>query len=115
MAARFIDTQEALSGLTGSPRPGEDQAHYQARIRGYLRALDQAVRNSADLRSTTRTDAVWKRIAEDATRLKDEVARCHTMWERQQSASSGRYLGQAMAKALQSVLSILNGLRDAHP
>ena len=115
LAARFIDAQEALSGLTGSPRPGEDRPRYQTRIRGYLRALDQAVRDSADLRSTTRPDAVWKHITEDAGRLKDETARCHVIWEKQPGPNFGKALGQSMAKALQTLLSMLNGLRDARP
>lgn len=122
LAAACVTTQMAMSGLKGTRRPEETPAQFTARIRSYFAALDEAVKSLQPLRRPpTPHDAQqdnlqrWQRLSADVNRLPAEIGAARAAWAAVPKQGEKAPLGPKLARALATVQTILNGLRDARP
>src|ERR1051326_7831663 len=122
IAGKCFNAQFALSGLKGSKKPGETQDQFSVRIKSYLSALDEVEKallpfkqTPALIHSTQENEKIWKGIATNVGILERDLLEAHSAWAATPKEGEKAKLGQKLLQALNTMQSLLSGLRDAKP
>ncbi|MGC8667705.1 MAG: hypothetical protein ACP5VE_06295 [Chthonomonadales bacterium] len=121
-AAYCLEARIALKGLKAEPLPGEPATSYRRRISRYFAALDLACHRLAPLRSAPRLQdrsslniLLWSRIRAHSIRLPVDVAAARATWHNGRPLGSPSVLGSKLLTALDTLMALLNDLRNARP
>jgi len=121
-AAYCLDARLALKGLKGEPLPGETPAEYRRRVSSYLTALHELCKRLTPLRTlpslkdqSPSNDLVWNRIRAHTMRLPAELAAVEHVWHNGTPIGPPSALGSKLLTALDTVMALLNDLRNARP
>lgn len=121
-AASCVNAETVFKGLKGSRKATETPAQFSARVKGYFAALDHAIK---DLKPLSKTPAakdktpenikLWQKIVGGANRLTTEVSVARAAWAAYPKEGDKVELGKKLLTALDTIQSVLNGLRDVRP